>query len=83
MGITVSFLASYVEHVIFELYADISATKSEADTEEVTVQVRDHLYQFSPSVINDFLGLFPLIEEERYGETTLDAVTTTEVVEFL
>ena len=83
MGTTVSSLGNYVEQVIAEFYAGLPVTKVEADAEEVEVQVRDHVYQFSPTMINDILNLESLNEDEVDEETTLDAISKSELAEFL
>ncbi|KAF3495604.1 hypothetical protein DY000_02054089 [Brassica cretica] len=83
MESTVSSLGSYVEQVISELYAGIPNTKVEADTEHIAVKVRDHLYKFSPTVINEALEFEPLSEEEEDEDTTLDAILATKLAEFL
>ena len=73
MGTTVSSLGNYVEQVIAEFYAGLPVTKVEADAEEVEVQVRDHTYHFSPTMINEVMNLEPLTEDEVDEETALDA----------
>ncbi|KAF3534381.1 hypothetical protein DY000_02038042 [Brassica cretica] len=81
MGTTVSSLDNYVEPVMF--YAGLPVTKVEADAEEVEVQVRDHVYQFSSTMINDVLNLESLNEDEVEEETALDAISKSELAEFL
>lgn len=83
MESTVSSLRSYVEQVIAEFYDGLPLTKFEAYSEEVAVKVRDHLYKFSSAVINKLLGIKPLTEEEQNEDTTLDAISPTELVDFL
>lgn len=79
----VSLLGSYVEQVVAKFYACLPGSKDEADKEEIAVKVRNHLYKFSPAMINDALELGPLTEEEDNDDTILNAIPVTELVEFL
>ncbi|KAF3523517.1 hypothetical protein F2Q69_00046241 [Brassica cretica] len=83
MGTTISSLGNYVEQFTIEFYVGLPVTKVKADAEEVEVQVRDHVYQFSPTMINDILNLKSLNEDEVDEETALDAISKSELAEFL
>ncbi|KAF3538148.1 hypothetical protein F2Q69_00021129 [Brassica cretica] len=83
MGTTVSALGNYVEPVVAEFYAGLPNTKVEADAYEITVQVRGHTYEFSPTMINEALHVQPLDEDEVEEETILDSISKSELAEFL
>ncbi|KAF2564003.1 hypothetical protein F2Q70_00016354 [Brassica cretica] len=83
MGTTFSSLGNYVEPVIAEFYVGLPVTKVEADVEEIEVQVRGHLYHFSPTMINEVLNLEQLDEDEVDEDTALDGISKFELAEFL
>lgn len=70
-------VASLVPSYILMLEGELPVTKVEADNDLVVVLVRGHLYQFSISMINEFLTLPSLPKKEEDVEATMDAVTST------
>lgn len=78
---TVSGLGSYVKEVVYEFYANLLSEKSEVSSKGVKVFVRNHLYDFSPKVVNKLLGLSPLKKAKLKADAEDDSVSVEKLVE--
>lgn len=70
-----------MKEVVYEFYANLLSEKSEVSSKGVKVFVRNHLYDFSPKVVNKLLGLSPLKKAELKADAEDDSVSVEKLVE--
>ncbi|KAG2281695.1 hypothetical protein Bca52824_052915 [Brassica carinata] len=80
---TITGLVGYIPEIVKEFYAALPGEITRASKDRVKVTVRGQRFEFSPTKINEYLNLKPLLEEKVKADEMANALTIDEVAEFL